>query len=253
MRHLDKFSQYLILEGKPYSQENFRLFTQIIGTFLKKEFSETELDKITFTSKLPFYDINFEVKTDIKRSTRPISLSDVEEQEMDNFLSYIRRNGKIISDDFAETLMNYGNFIWQLPRKQANQAVNILKKNFPELERTMEVLIKRNTKPVTNRSQIDTLLQSIDAPTEPKKRGRKPGSKNKPKVAPLPQDILDLKLPEETINQFKREGIDKVNQLEAEISELETKLDRLITTMNREIKTKFKEAELRKRILGISD
>lgn len=252
MRHIDPFGLYLINEHKPYSDENFRLFTQIIGLWLQQEFSSSGADKNTFVEKLPFYDVNYEVKTDPKKTYKAISLSDVEEQEKDNFKAYLLRIGKsnLINQDFESAIGYFGKFIFQLSRKTANHVINKLKDNFPGLEDLMKELIKRKTKPVQKQEEVSALLQSVEAPRVLKKRGRAPGTKNKPKV---PQEVVKGGIPIDLVMQFKREGVEKIRQLELDIIDLDKKIDELIKPYISEIRAKSKEIDMRKKALGIED
>lgn len=252
MKHLDNFGFYLLNEHKPYTDDNFRLFTQIVGLWLQQEFSDSGLDKDSFAQKLPFYDVNYDVKADMKKPYKAISLADVEEQEKDNFRAYLVRLGKsnLISQNFEEAVGFFGKFIFQLPRKIANQAISKLKDNFSGLDSTMRELIKRKTKPVQKPEEIPALLKSVELPRVQKRRGRLPGSKNKPKV---PQGAVKSGMPVDLVMQFKREGIAKIKQLELDIKELDNKMDELMKPFIAEMRAKWKEIELRRKALGLED
>lgn len=252
MKHLTNFESHLILEAKPYTADNFRLFTQIIGKWLQREFEASGGNKDEFIRKLPFYDANYNVSVDIKKSNRPISLSDVEEQETDNFNAYMNRNSKftLLSSNFLEALTHYGSFIFRLPQKLGVKAVNILKKNFPKLEVLMNELIKRKVKPVTSQIEVDDILSQTEMPRVIR-RGRKPGSKNKPKEKKLFK-FGDTQEPKPGISSDAEADIKRgILKLEDEVEILNKELDEVMAPYVQKIRQKMREIESRKKILGI--
>ena len=248
MTSITKFTDYLIQEGKPYSPDNFRLFAQVIGFELEKEFLQGDYSETEFKSKIPFYDTDFDVKITGKK---PVSLADVEEQEKPTFSSFLQRYGKK-GVGFDVNLTLYGAFLAQLPKKTANQAVAKLKKNFPHLDALMDNLIKSGSKPGKDPAEIKKMIASAGVPRVPGKRGRKPGSKNKPKE-PVITKVAGISIDDRLKEQFKREGKAKIDQLEEQISELQKQIDVAIEPLVKEIKRKVKEIEMRKEALGLKD
>ena len=251
MTDITKFTDYLIQEGKPYSPDNFKLFAQIIGFWLEKEFLEGDYSEEEFKSKIPFYDLDFEVKASSKK---PISLYDIEEQEKPNFLSFVQRYGKK-GVSFDANLTLYGAFLMQLPKSSSNQAVSRIKKNFPELEPLMANLIKGGAKPQKDPAEIKRLIASAEVPRVPGKRGRKAGSKNKPKEPkePVVTKVAGVTIDDRLKEQFKREGKVKIDELEEQIAEIHKQIDKVIEPLVKEIKKKIKEVDMRREALGLKD